>query len=469
MPSLVDRFKALIAEKELFEDGDALLLSMSAGKDSMFMLSMVLQVREELNLRLGVFHLNHLTRGDESLGDEVFLREYLTSHGIEPFFHQYDFSAHGKPGLSFEERARAIRYSMLREIKNEKGFNKILTAHNLEDNAETIFMRILRGTGMRGLEGIPETERGIVRPILTFHREEIYAYLRENEIPWREDSSNFSNKYDRNYIRNEVFPVIESRFPRYINKIAQLSNHVRESRLLLEDLIAHNYGEYVHQEGHVFFIDISSPGMTNPLLRLIISEILRNNYDVVLSNAVYEEIFRKLKQRKTNLHLYSLGKLQLRKGLFKEKPSVIISKEDLEKILEEWCHIIPPEREGSVFLTEVNAEVHYRRCSRDEYQALKEDGGVAFSHDNPESVIAIRNRRQGDRIVIETGTKKIKDFMIEKKLDTVTKKKVPLITVDNEVAVYLPLPWAEDAFRVSKKYWIDNNSENIIILNYMSS
>ncbi len=463
-------------EKKLIERGDSLLLSMSAGKDSMFMLSMVRALQEEFNLRLGVFHLNHLTRGDESHGDESFLREYLASLGIESFFERHDFSTKNKEGkarLSFEERARKVRYSMLRELQSRHGFYKILTAHNMEDNGETIFMRMLRGTGIRGLEGIPEMENGIVRPILTFGRDEIYGYLRENNIPWREDSSNSSNKYDRNYIRNEIFPTVLARFPHSIQNLVKLASHARESRLLTEELLSLNYKDFVHREGDSFFIITAENDI--PLLRFIIAEILRNNYDIVLSNSVYGEIFRKLSGDRTNLLLYSSEKVHLRKGLFRGKGAIIISHGEVEEPCGPWSYTILNDREGEVVLEEVNARISYKKCSREEYLRLKEEGtsrgfygGVAFALNSSTKIMEVRNIREGDKISIERGSKKIKDLMIEKKLDSVAKKKVPLISIDNEVAVYFPLPWVDDTFRVSKKYWIDDNSEEIILLKYSS-
>ncbi len=462
MNEISDRFKANILDKNLFTENSSLLLSMSAGKDSMFMFCNIMSLVKEMRLRIGVFHLNHLLRGEESDGDEEFLKSFLMDYQVETYFREYDFNACADHRKSFEEHARTVRYSMLDSIKSEFNYDLILTAHNKNDNAETVFMRILKGTGLRGLEGIPESEGSLVRPVLPFDVEEIYSFLRNNSLKWREDSSNLSDKYERNFIRNSVFPLIGSRFSGFLDNITGLMEHSRENRLLMERFIDERFGHCVYSEGDSHFVDIECLNDDIPVTKFIISKILRNNYDTVLSHSVFREIFRKIYSKRSNILLYSNGTVSINKGYHKGKAVISLSMYNSDEIPDEWEYAIP-EGDGEICIKESDMVIYFRRfsCVAEIPAEYKDFIGIG---DLPSaSKVMVRSRRPGDRIIIKNGRKKIKDLMIEKKLDSVAKKKVPLITVNNEVAVYLPLPDSGDNFRISKKYLIDSDSKNIIL------
>jgi len=466
MNEIEKAFKNNIIQKKIIIPGDSLLLSMSAGKDSMFMFSLISGLMDEMNLRVGVFHLNHMLRGEESDGDESFLRDYLQKYNVTLHLNRYDFPNIKDSRFSFEEQAREVRYSMLKDIKNESGYDKILTAHNRDDNAETVFMRVLKGTGLRGLEGIPERENYLLRPVIHYGTEEIYDFLRKTSVPWREDSSNRSDYYLRNIVRNRIFPMLKESFPAHVNNLIKLSCHARENRELMEDLIGRNYDKYVEEHGGNHVLYAAEFHDNEPLMKFIISEILRNNYRTVLTNSVYEEIFRKFYGNRSNVSLYCNGEIEIMKGLFSGKIAIFIGAYAEDTAPEEWEYSLPECENGEVFLKETGAILSYRRISRIEYDNLKINESIVIDTGEESSVISVRNRRKGDRILIKKGSKKIKDLMIEKKLDSVAKKKVPLIIVNNEVAAYLPLPDSGDSCRISHKYCVVDDSKKIILFEY---
>lgn len=193
-----------------------MLCAVSGGADSMCLLNMLLSKREELGIELEAAHYEHGLRGEESLEDARFVEDFCREKGI------YCTVEHGKVAeyarensLGTEEAARLLRYAFLEKTAGERGCDRIATAHNADDNAETLLFNLTRGAGLDGLCGIPPVRGSIVRPLLDMTRAEIEEYLRKNGIPHREDSSNAADDYSRNLIRHRVTPVLRELNPRF--------------------------------------------------------------------------------------------------------------------------------------------------------------------------------------------------------------------------------------------------------------
>jgi len=211
--SLETRFAHFLQSTGLVRPGDSLVLAVSGGIDSTVMTYLFADLPPHWNLTLAIAHVNHQLRGGESDGDEAFVRETADALKI-PFLSErvnvLDFahSAH----ISKQEAARQMRYECLERARQKMGAQFVATAHQADDNAETVLLNALRGTGVRGLAGIPiRRESGnIVRPLLFARRSEIEHYARDRQIEYRTDSSNESLEYKRNYVRHNVIPMIQS-------------------------------------------------------------------------------------------------------------------------------------------------------------------------------------------------------------------------------------------------------------------
>jgi tRNA(Ile)-lysidine synthase len=202
-----------------------------------------------LDYDIYIAHCNFNLRGEESDGDEQFIRNYAAENNIKLFVTRFDttlFAADNK--LSIQLAARKLRYAWFEELIAENQLDYLLTAHHLDDSLETFLINLTRGTGIEGLTGIPQLNQNIVRPLLIFSRDEIVAYAKENEIAWREDSSNSSTKYLRNKLRHEVAPVLKSLNPAFMDSFKETLNHLQQAQSLAEDAAVLVYQQVVAEK-----------------------------------------------------------------------------------------------------------------------------------------------------------------------------------------------------------------------------
>ncbi|MCL2703972.1 MAG: tRNA lysidine(34) synthetase TilS [Defluviitaleaceae bacterium] len=204
-------FWETVREHGLLERGERVVLGLSGGADSMALFHMLAGsglCPDILNV-----HINHGLRGEESDGDEEFCAAVSKKYGAGFRVYRADISALARErGCTEEEAGREFRYAAFEEAAGEFGAGKIAVAHNRDDNAETVIMRFLRGTGLKGLSGIPVRRGMIVRPLLFTGRDDIEAYLAEQGLSWRLDSTNMGNAYTRNKVRNILMPIVREHF-----------------------------------------------------------------------------------------------------------------------------------------------------------------------------------------------------------------------------------------------------------------
>lgn|SRR5574344_650672 len=194
-----------------------ILLAVSGGIDSMYMASRATELFHGDSF--AVAHCNFSLRGEESDGDEQFVREWCSTHGVECYVKRFDTAGYASSHkISIEMAARNLRYSWFRDLCTEKGFSAVAVAHNANDNAETLILNLLRGTGSKGIRGMGGRDN-IIRPLLDTTREEIRDWMQKNGCGWREDRTNSENEYKRNKIRNEIFPLFSEINPSFIRTL----------------------------------------------------------------------------------------------------------------------------------------------------------------------------------------------------------------------------------------------------------
>ena len=231
-----------------------LFLAVSGGLDSMVLLHLF----QQLPYEIAVLHCNFQLRGMESFGDQDFIQKYCDQNNIPFFTTQFDTDAFAKDyKLSTQVAARELRYNWFYELLETHQFDYVLTAHHADDNLETFIINLSRGTGLEGLIGIPEENDKIIRPLLPFSRDEILQYAKENNIEWREDSSNASNKYLRNKIRHDLVPILKEINPDFLKSFQKTQSYLQESNEMVEDASIMIYQQVAKEEGNEIHFDLA--------------------------------------------------------------------------------------------------------------------------------------------------------------------------------------------------------------------
>lgn len=226
---LEEKVRKTIREYNLIEKNDSIVVGVSGGPDSMTLLSILLKLKEEFNLKIYVAHVNHMLR-ENAIKDEEYVKEFCEKNNIEMFIKKANISEIAKKEkIGLEEAGRNARYNFFEEILKNTESNKIAIAHNINDKVETIIMNTLRGSGVSGLKGIEPKRKKYIRPLIEIERHEIEKYCIENEINPRHDESNDDNTYTRNKIRNIIIPYIRNEFnPNIIKTLNRLSEIIKE-------------------------------------------------------------------------------------------------------------------------------------------------------------------------------------------------------------------------------------------------
>jgi len=212
----------------------SLLIAISGGLDSVVLTHLL----HRLEFKITLTHCNFNLRAAESDEDEQFINNLAHDLNIEchtTYFNTMEYAS--QKGISIQMAARELRYDYFKKICDANNYDYILTAHHLDDQIETFLINLNRGAGLNGLQGIPQENGIVLRPLLPFSRDQIKQYALENDISWREDSSNASNKYQRNQLRNQILPLLHQALPELKAHFYQTLEYLKGSQDLIEDVI----------------------------------------------------------------------------------------------------------------------------------------------------------------------------------------------------------------------------------------
>ena len=252
--NLIERVLKTTRNYDMVEPGDVVLAAISGGPDSIFLLHALVCLKNKLKIKdIIVANLDHGLRGKESAGDSLFVKKYSAKLGLK-YIHKKINLKNAKPGgLSTEERAREARYKFFSEAAKKFGVNIIATGHTLDDQAETILMRFIKGASLKGIVGISPVRQGgrfkIVRPLIQLEKAEIVHYLNSSKLPYRIDSTNIEPIYFRNVVRREIIPFLEKYNPRLKRVLFNLAEHLREDFEFISEEKTRIQKNIVHQNG----------------------------------------------------------------------------------------------------------------------------------------------------------------------------------------------------------------------------
>lgn len=273
--------RGFIISRRLIRPKDQVLVALSGGPDSVFLLYALLALCDELKINIIAGHLNHCLRGAESTKDEKFVKALAKKECIKLISAKRDVAGYAKrKKLSIETAARDLRREVLLKTAEKYNCQRIATGHNLNDQAETVLMHIIRGSGLTGLKGIPAANGKFIRPMLGIGREEILEYLRLNKIAWREDSTNKSPNHTRNRIRLTLIPQLKKYNPQIIQSLSHLAESAGSDLNLIDQLAEQAFKQTAKIHKAKINIDLSlfnsyNKGLQRNVLRRAVLRLAR--------------------------------------------------------------------------------------------------------------------------------------------------------------------------------------------------
>lgn len=245
MERLKEKVLNTIKKYQLIKKGDVIVIGVSGGPDSMTLLQVLYNLKDILNIKIYVAHINHMLR-EEADEETQYVQEFCKSLGVDCYIKKVDVEKVAiNEKISTELAGRKERYDFFEEVAQKVGANKIATAHNANDNAETVLMNLMRGSGVSGLKGIEKIrEEKYIRPIIECTRKEIEEYAQENKLNPKYDKTNAENIYTRNKIRNELIPYIEKEFnPNIVEGLNRLSTIAAKEEIYFHKIVENTFKE----------------------------------------------------------------------------------------------------------------------------------------------------------------------------------------------------------------------------------
>lgn len=468
---MVNKVRSFINQYNMLSVGDRIVVGVSGGADSICLFHVLLELSSEFKLTLHIVHVNHGIRGDQADSDEAFVEALTRKHDL-PFYRvKKDVPSIAKEeGLSEEEAGRNVRYAAFNKVYIENHCDKIAVAHNKDDNAETFLFNLFRGSGIKGLSGIPPVRDKIIRPILCLERREIENYLAKHRIPYVIDSSNLTDDYSRNKIRNKVLSYVKEE----IN--TGVIEHINKSANMLREI-----DNYILKNVNKAYEDIVKE-KENKEIRINIDEF--NKLDIVIQKELIRKVINRLsnklkdidsvhiksslelidKQVSKEIHLpyglvvsrgydeliFSINK-QARRDNKRLSDSIAY---DINKGFNPISIKIP----SSISLPHTDKTISTKIIPYDQDLVIpKEDYTKWIDYDKIKNNLLLRTRQVGDYIQIDNkgSTKKIKSLFIDEKIPRENRDELPLIADGSHIVWVIGI-------RISEAYKINKSTKTIL-------
>lgn len=442
---MYERFKNKIKELKGFNKNDKVILAVSGGVDSVVLLHLMKKLSESEGITLIVAHVNHHLRS-ESNAEEKFVEELAKAYQLS--FHVCHWPKQQHPDTGIEEAARNIRYQFFKDLMAKTGASYVMTAHHQDDQVETIMMKLTRGSVLEQLAGIkriqPFHTGFLIRPLLSFSKDEIYHYAGDNDYTHVEDPSNQELVYARNRFRNQIIPLIKEENSQFTQHIEQFSADLQDLLEISKGEILTCYRNIIKEENGQFTFDIVDFMIeSESLQRAVLNMLLQNLYKE--SKVGYKKSYVALIQewlQHTNGH----SQLNLAAGITVKKvyQTVTFSKQRVQSsnesnnrtfILEdsEQTVQLSPSETLTIKTSKKNSKEHNIETEQDLLDTLLIPCGTV------EFPLTIRHRQPGDRMTYKglSGTKKIKDIFIDEKVPLNVRDKTWIVEDANGIIIWL--------------------------------
>ena len=476
MDPLILKIKKALVEHEMICPGDCVLVGVSGGPDSVALLFGLFELRDELNIKLAIAHLNHSARGEESDRDAEFVRSLGDTLQLKTLVEKVDVAAHQETSkTSFQETARHLRLEFLQRVRWAKvNANKIALGHTLDDQAETVLINLLRGSGLKGIGGMSPVRPPYIRPLFYCSRSEVIDFLSDREISFCQDSSNEKTDYLRNRIRLELIPLLRERFnPKVAENLFEASGIFRAENDYLKTLEDHEFQRAVlaSKANEVINMDVDYVtalplALKRRLVRKGIQSV-KGDLRKITSFHIQEalRLFDKAEKGKRidlpgNLQISCLGDRVEFKRIQGSASSILTEEDNRES---DWMRPLnipgetPVEKAGLTLKAEI--------IEPDKAGFPGDQVNQAFlDFEKTGKNIVIRFFQAGDRLkpLGMKGTKKLKSLFIDEKVPQGIRSTVPILTTgDNDII------WVYGT-RIAHPYRVTSNTSKVLFIKGLS-
>ena len=413
----------------------------SGGIDSQVLLNIAYKLKDKLNYNLVAIHVNYNLRGEESIGDEMFARDTAKNYNIDIYVKHIEKGSYNNKNTQLE--ARKDRYLFFKELYNKKIYDYLLIAHNKDDLTETIIYRMVKGSGTNIYKALSKKRKYVLRPILNFYRKDIENYAKENNLSHREDSSNKTNKYSRNKLRNVIIPMLEEINLQAKNNIIKFAYRVYEESNILRKKVNKTYKKIEIGRNKINIKNIKNKLL---LKKIIIKFLFKNNIEITEKRLL--EILKIIYSKKPNIALrlddYNLTKsyclLEIVKDNDINADSITVYNDGVYNFAGKTINI----------KTVLNKDIDYKK-------------NIYIKKTFP---IVIRKRKEGDFLYsYPNGDKKyLRKILIDLKVPFKDRDLIPIIESENEIAAIYLNPYGIN--RVSKNYALKNNDDYALEIDF---
>jgi tRNA(Ile)-lysidine synthase len=443
---LVRKIKKIIIQDGLIAEGDRVLIGCSGGIDSVTLLFVLREISHELSFELGIAHVNHLLRGEESDRDEDFVRGLADRFSIPCYIRRVNVKDEArKAGKSLQHAGRDIRYYFFDEMAGQLNFNKIAIAHNLDDQVETFLFRIIKGTGIRGLSSIPVKRGRIIRPFLTVYRSEIESYVETRTIPFMEDSSNTKSEYERNFVRREILPVMEKLNPAVKEKVFALLHDLTVINVFFDEKAEEFLNsERRSEEGDIVISAQSLKELDEEVRYRVVSNLLQKIEPPFLPHREHIRLIEKiLVGKRPNLSAMLPNGIKVRKTY----EQIIFTKRPVAQQVEGSFKV----RTGNNRVEPLGLTLEVTELDG-QSKDIPIASNIAYFDLEKLGDLSIRTFIQGDRFIPlgMTQATKLKDFFIGHKIPREERRQLPLLLSGRDI-IWIVGHRIDERYKITKE------------------
>lgn len=434
-----------IKEHSLFAPQSTVLVAFSGGPDSTALAATLYRLRSLLGIELVLFHLNHGLRGEESDRDEAFCTQWARERNLPIIVERRDVASFRvSSGLSLEEAARTVRYRLFQECATRCGASSVALGHTLDDQAETVLMNVIRGTGLSGLCGMRAKDGLYVRPLLGVWRFEVQEFLKEEGIPFVEDSSNFDPNFLRNRIRHRVLPLLRDINPRVSEALVRLSRNAQEFLESEGDVTLPLRKENGITGVALDELLLLSPERRSWAIRKFLKEARGTLWDVTRSQIT--DVLCLAERRKGEVTLPGKVRVFVREGYLWALPSPLPLVD-----MPFWGFSLDFPRKHTFADLGLTLEVSFTPCSS--CRSVYWQEALDFEKCTPPFVL--RNFREGDRILWKGKIRKLKELFEEWGIPREWRRALPILC-DTEKVLWIP------GLALDERVRVQENSKRIL-------